>query len=167
MDLQATFDLVLRHHLWSNYDRPLWLISKLYENSTAQVHFGVEGQLSSIVPFSTGVKQGCLLAPLLNLFMNDMISYLQNLRCHIPVLANHNILALLYTEDTSLLSRTEVRLWRVLKLFQGLSINYEKSKVMVFSKGIRKKCKTWTRNGMETEQVVHFKCLFLHNEYVV
>lgn len=71
MDLRAAFDSVPRSCLWNKLARTsidktlLWLIFKLSKNPTAQIHCSLNGQLTSVVHLLKGVKQGCLLAPLL------------------------------------------------------------------------------------------------------
>ena len=67
MDLKAAFDSVYRPALWQLLtvlgvpEKIIRLVSALYTDTTSRVR--VDGQLSSAFPVSSGVRQGCVLAP--------------------------------------------------------------------------------------------------------
>ncbi|XP_060118414.1 olfactory receptor 5AR1-like [Heteronotia binoei] len=124
--VRTAFDAVPRSQLWLKLaktlidKRLLWLISKHYENPTAQIDCGLEGQLTNTIPLLKGFKQGYLLAPMLfNLYINDTIANIKEIAHHAPVLAGQENPILLYADDIVLLSRSEVGLRKILKSFIG------------------------------------------------
>lgn len=98
--------------------RLLWLIYKLYENPTAQIHCGLERQLTNIIHLCKSVKQGCLLAlSLFILYINDMVPFIKKSGHHIPVIAGHETPVLLYADNAFLLSRSEGGLYKMVNPF--------------------------------------------------
>lgn len=96
----------------------LWLIYKFYENPTARICCGLEGQLINVIHLSKGVKQGCLLALVLfNLYINDMVPYIKKSIHHAPVITGYETPILLYADDTLLLSRFELGLYKMIDTF--------------------------------------------------
>ena len=140
------------------------LIRSIYTNTSLLVRCSHQGHLTQRVPTQLGVKQGCVLAPLLfNYFINDIISKLSSSDFHPPKLADRPISILLYADDALILSRTPVGVRRALRSLAQyckeacLTINYQKTKVMTFAK--RPKTRPWSINGRKIEQVHCFKYL--------
>ena len=78
IDFEKAFDSIDHHVLWSilRYygipEKVIALIQQLYNGFTCQVIHG--GSLTDPFPVSTGVRQGCLLSPLLFLMVIDWVS---------------------------------------------------------------------------------------------
>ncbi|XP_042296775.1 uncharacterized protein LOC121916078 [Sceloporus undulatus] len=135
----------------------------LYRDTTIQVRCDIQGNLTKPIPVYKGVRQGCILAPLLfNLYLNDLSAFI-SLEAHHSKLAAVSIPLLLYADDAVLLSFSKIGLRQILRAFGGyceencLTINYSKTKIMVFSKNQRRS--KWTLNGHSLEQVKTFKYL--------
>lgn len=187
IDLKAAFDSISRVKLWekleaSNIDRRLlFLIQALHRNTTLKVRCSIQGHLTNPVTTQKGVKQGCILAPLLfNFYINTLVDHLSSTDVHPPRIAGRHVSILLYADDAAILSRTPIGLRRALwKLTtyceeNQLTINYKKTKVMAFAR--RPKLRTWMINQHRIEQVSYFKYLGVvvhsngsrraHGEYV-
>ena len=92
-------------------------------------------------PFVTavGVKQGCVLSPLIfNLFINDLPDHYDD-QCD-PVLINdHKVQALMFADDVMVLSQTASGLRRAINITVeyftsiNLSVNFTKTQVMIFN----------------------------------
>jgi hypothetical protein len=69
IDLQKAYDSVNREALWQVcraygiFDKTIEMLKFLYENTSAEVR--VDGDFSTSIQMNTGVKQGCLLSPIL------------------------------------------------------------------------------------------------------
>ncbi|CAI5780389.1 Hypothetical predicted protein [Podarcis lilfordi] len=108
IDLKAAFDSIPRQLLWDKLAcwgidrRLLWLISQLHAGSVARVRISPAGDLTNPVPVNKGVRQGCILAPLLfNLFISDMRNPLIDSQkfIHTPRIADYRCPLLLYADD--------------------------------------------------------------------
>ena len=171
VDLKAAFDSVDRERLWEKLaittidKRLLFLMFKLYENTSVQIKYSSEGNLSKSIQTQRGVRQGCLLAPFLfNFYVNCLITNLKNIDVHAPKLdAEKKLPILMYADDAVLLSVSRVGLNRALLSFtnqcqkEGLSINFDKTKVIRFHKRLTKF--SWRINGHDIEQVKSYKYL--------
>ena len=74
IDLQKAFDSVDRNTIWKifdNFGRPVIFKEKTYENATCQVIHN--GKLTQPFNVETGVRQGCLLLPMIFLMVVDWI----------------------------------------------------------------------------------------------
>ena len=87
----------------------------------------------------TGLKQGCILSPLLfNGFVNDLLQELNALECGIKFNDISMLSVLLYADDIVILSDDDIRLQTLLNSLNswcirwGLVINVEKSKIVHF-----------------------------------
>lgn len=87
---------------------------------------------------NTGLKQGCILSPLLfNVFINNLTSAINTLGCGIQC-GNIVVSMLMYADDIVMLSDTEFKLQSMLNCLSdwcnewGLHINCNKSKVIHF-----------------------------------
>ena len=102
-----------------------------------------DGMVSS----PTGVRQGCILSPLLYaLFINGLVKELKKLKLGIPINSEHNISALLYADDIALLARNKYDLQKMLDVVTNYArkwrfeLNAKKSEVVIFG------CKSPPRN---------------------
>ena len=155
--LEKLFQLEMEEHL-------LFLLHKFHSLNTCQIRYDEKGSLTQRIPMIKGVKQGCLLAPsLFNLFLSDLPIHLSRIHGHAPKLDSQPVPLLLYADDAVLLSFSKVGLKRLLSSFasycnqNSLSINFEKSKILVFSKSW--KCFHWKVEGKVIEQVKTFRYL--------
>ena len=120
------------------------LIKSLYSNSTCSIKIGQ----NQTRPFSyaRGVRQGCILSPFLfNLFINDIPFSFEKILSDPFVLPNGAKLnSLLYADDLVILSRSKIGLQNCLNTLSSycstwlLSINPQKTKVMIFQKRAKK-----------------------------
>lgn len=72
-----------------------------------------------------GVRQGCMLALLFNLYLNELMLCNSSLAFHAPRLASKEIALLLYADDSILFSVTKICLRRLLKYFSNYCLNEE------------------------------------------
>lgn len=144
VDFSSAFDIIPRNSLFYKlcclgFSRKLVLIlQKLYNNTSSRVWDG--SSLSDSFFISQGVKQGCLLSPVLfTLYLNDLPD---NLPGGISV-AGTVVKVLLYADDIVLLSDSPDILQNMIdSLYSycqkwGLRINLDKSKIMIFRTSTR------------------------------
>ena len=125
IDLKGAFDSVNRDLLWrklSNWgidQRLLFLIQRLHSSNTCRIRIDRAGTLTDNIPVTKGVRQGCILAPLLfNLFLADLPSSLTGTDFSPPALNNSSTPLLMYADDALLLSITKLGLRKLLLSFQ-------------------------------------------------
>ena len=144
VDFSAAFDMIPRNSLFYKLSRlglsrkMIVLLQKLYENTTSQIWDG--NCLSKHLFVEQGVKQGCLLSPLLfTLFLNDLNDFLPGG----VTIANTVVKVLKYADDIVLLSDSPSTLQIMINslhiycLQWALKINLDKSKILVFRKSGR------------------------------
>jgi hypothetical protein len=85
---------------------------------------------------------GCELSPtLFNLFVDDIISRLEEANTHPPVINQRQVVGLLFADDLAVGVTTRIGLQRAINYVKdfceecGLKINVDKTKVLVFKKG--------------------------------
>lgn len=174
VDFKAAFDTVNRQALFyklSNIgmsSKMLNILKKLYENTRSSIWNGKE--MSDFFSVMLGVKQGCVLSPLLfSLFINDINVVLPggfNL-------GNVSIKLLMYADDLVLFAEDRLTLQKMInKLAEycktwGLVVNLLKSKVLIFRNGSRiSTLDKWTFDGNVIEVVNEYNYLgviFTHN----
>ena len=153
VDFKQAFDRVWRNALWAKLNmfningKCLNVIKNIYENSKSRITT-TEGP-SAFFPCNIGVRQGDCLSPLLStLFLNDLEHYLNQ---HTPgidfdyidddITILLKLFILLYADDTVLFGESPEEHQNTLNAFQkyceiwNLTINTEKTKVMIFSYG--------------------------------
>ena len=113
-----------------------------------------------------GLKQGCPLSPILfNLYINDFGKYMQGLGDEAVNLQGEPITHFFYADDLVLLSDTKEGLQKKLDRLaefadkKDLTVNADKSKIMIFNKGGRLIPQTFTIKGEGVEVVRAFTYL--------
>ena len=145
VDFKSAFDTVWRRAL-------LYKLVKLgvtgrfidiIENMYSSVFYCVKlsGCISEKIPSNVGVKQGCVLSPLLfNLYLHDLPSIFDS-TCDPISLHDIKLSCLMFADDLVILSESAKGLQNALdKLYEycskwGLTINTDKTKVLIFNKG--------------------------------
>jgi exonuclease III len=170
VDLTAAFDHVDRRALFyklSGYGisaKFINVIKTLYTGSTATVW--IKNSLTEEFETSTGVKQGCLLSPILfSLFINDVDEFLEG---GIDV-CGKKVKLLAYADDLVLMASDRRVLQKMICDFKdycdtwNLRVNLTKSKIVVFRNGGRLAGdERWTFGGEEIEVVNNYKYLGLN-----
>ena len=143
IDFSKAYDRINRTLLWHKLslmgvsNKMLTALKSLYENVKCTVR--INGRQSDWFSVGTGLKQGCILSPLLfNGYINDLVKKLNELDCGIKFNETSIISILLYADDIVIMSDCEAKLQAMLKCLNdwckqwGLVINFEKSKIVHF-----------------------------------
>lgn len=142
--------------------RDLQIIKNLYWNQTANIR--VDGKLSNNVEICRGVRQGCILSPLLFNLYSDII-FKQALETDIGIKINGlPINNLRYADDTVIMAESIGELQLLLNSVMsasremGLNINTAKTKLMIISRTQHTNAHL-ELNGKQIERVKKFKYL--------
>ena len=138
-------------------------IKNIYINDQACLK--INNKVSDSFPVNQGVKQGCILSPLLfNIFMSDLPKILDvDLNSTNPTEEYPS--CLIWADDIILLSESEDGLNKMLKSMESyciqneLTVNTDKNKCMIFNKTGRLIRKTFTFNNNTLEIVRSYKYL--------
>lgn len=164
VDFKAAFDTVSRKSLVFKLfslgvsTKMVRFIEQMYQNTYSKVWNGTE--LSEKFQTMSGVKQGCLLSPLLfSLYINDLHEYLGDG----ITIGNTNIRLLLYADDIVIMSEDAKKLQKMINNLEAycnvwnLEVNLAKSKIMVFRKGgVLGRHEKWSYKNNEIEIVNEF-----------
>lgn len=164
VDFKAAFDkiprnlLIFKLHEMGISSKTVTFIENVYRDTKSAVWTGSE--LSEEFTTVTGVKQGCLLSPLLfTLYLNDLHEFLEG-GIHIN---NLNVRLLMYADDIVILADDVYVLRRMIKrleeycLLWAVEVNLEKSEIMVFRKGGRlAKEEDWQFRGQRIRVVSEY-----------
>lgn len=162
VDFSCAFDTIPRNSLFYKLSsiglssKIIRILMNLYLNSRSRVWDG--STFSDYLTANTGVKQGCILSPILfSLYINDLPDMLPDG----VTVAGVTVKVLLYADDIVILSNSPSGLQNMINSLQSycnmwsLKVNLSKSKVMVFRKGPRiSKNLKWTY-GDEDIQIVN------------
>ena len=114
------------------------VIKNIYKNVTSCIK--IDGKLSPEFDSQTGVRQGCIMSPLLfNIFMSDLPDFL-NQEDNVSLNNDLNINCLIWADDILILSKTESGLKSSLGKLDDycktndLTVNIDKTKCMSFNK---------------------------------
>lgn len=167
VDFRAAFDKISRHLLIFKLRQMgisfkfVNMVEAVYRNTKSAVWTGEE--LSDYFNTESGVKQGCLLSPLLfSLYINDLNDSLDGGL----TIEGINIKVLLYADDIVLLADHPVKLQRMISKLENyckswnLVVNTSKSKIMVFRNGGRLSQRDrWVFQGEQIDVVSEYKYL--------
>jgi len=169
-DLKAAFDNVDRGILWRilrEMDLDEGMIRRLeliYEKTEVMVR--TEAGLTESFVTRRGVRQGCVLSPLLfNLYMAGISEALKIRKIGGIEVGCERIWELAYADDLVLLARNKEAFEDMLGTFRlflkerKLELNVDKSKVMVFNRKKNERKEVWRWKGKDVEEVQSFKYL--------
>ena len=138
-------------------------IKNIYVNDRACIKW--EDKVSETFKINQGVRQGCILSPLLfNIFLADLPKLLDSTGGYVK-LGHTNLSCLIWADDILLFSENELGLTRMLKTLEEycndnkLTINTEKTKCMIFNKTGRTIRKKFFLNDTKLEIVRTYKYL--------
>ena len=143
-DLRKAFDtvdrVILFYKLLSKYKiggKFLKILTEIYENN--QMFIKLSRGLTHPFVTTLGVKQGCVLSPLIfNLFIIDLPDHYDD-QCDPVFINDQKTHCLMFADDVMVLSQTSSGLKRAIsittKFFNNvnLSVNFDKTQVMVFN----------------------------------
>ena len=146
VDFSKAFDYINRDILWYKLiqfgvrGKLLKVIQSIYANVKSRVKYGTE--LSSEFECYLGVRQGESLSPFLfSMYLNDIENEIYNRGINGINIGNVKLFLLLYADDITIFSETPEGLQEGLNLLREynqkwkLTVNTEKTKVIVFRKG--------------------------------
>ena len=173
IDYKQAFDSIKRHVLWETLERMevsskmIRMIQGIYRNVEGSVRYGAEESESFNCPI--GLRQGCVLSPLLfSLLISSVATEINSRGKHgyqfLP--GTPEVRNLMFADDLSLISTTPAGLQHSLQILEeisdrlGLTVNLEKTKVMVYRKGgFLAAREFWTYKGQRLDVVNSFKYL--------
>ena len=175
-DLKSAFDTIDRELLWKIMHKKKinrHIIERIQEiyNSTSTTVKAMQVETETFY-ITKGVRQGCPLSPtLFAIYLSDLDDYMAQGQSGGAIVGNRKIWNLAYADDIVLLATNETEMKEVLKRFKlyaekkKLTLNTEKSKVMIFKKREGRKRKEeikWKWGEEDLQQVKEFKYLGYH-----
>jgi hypothetical protein len=139
------------------------IIRSIYSNNMACVK--MNNKVTKPFAINQGVRQGCVLSPLLfNIFMSDLAKKLNSVQEKL-VVDNVELNSLFWADDIVLLAKSDDKLTEMLNLLANyckenkLTINNKKTKCLIFNKSGRLIRQKFFLNGSELENVRTYKYL--------
>ena len=190
VDYTKAFDLIERTALWrkllnSNINgKILRVIYNMYANAKSCIRSG--HNLSDFFTCARGVRQGENLSPLLfAIYLNDFEEFLSEKYTGLEMLATEirnnvndgeigvyvKLFTLLYADDTVILAETEAELQKALDsleeycLLWGLTVNLDKTKIIIFSRGKVRNYRQFRFAGEDIEVVADYVYLGIRFNY--
>ena len=142
IDFSKAYDSIPRNNLWAKLKQK-GLCGRLYNAlislyKTVKSCVRINGLTTDFFDVNCGLKQGCLLSPLLfNLYIDDLVRDMNLLNIGIDI-DDEKLCILLYADDVILIADTEADLQSLLNCLydwserNGLKINNDKSKIVHF-----------------------------------
>ncbi len=169
VDFKKAFDNMPREVLWQVLagfrveGRLLQCMQAMYAKDTIHINHPSEGVTFSF-RCQQGVKQGCLLSPLLfGLYLDALDGGLDGRKCNAPTLIDLHVWLLPFVDDLALTLGSKVGLQQQLDMPQqfcakhGLTVNMKKTKVMVLN--YADPCQEFVFEGDVIKRVQTFKYL--------
>jgi len=171
IDFKAAFDLVDRELLWKNWTKQgvepelIERLREIYSETISRVSDG--GRRSDSFWTEKGLRQGCPLSPtLFAAYIADLDESLRKAQNGGIVLGRTKVWSLAYADDIVLVAKDEEEMKIMMKGMEKyvdrkkMTLNSEKSKVLIFKRGRGKQEKTrWSWKDKEIEEVKEFKYL--------
>ena len=171
IDVKKAFDRVFRAGLWQRVadegvKGKMWrVLRSIYETVESCVR--VDGCLTEWFPVETGVRQGCVLSPLLYaLFINGLIKEINSKNKGIEIEEGGKIVsALLYADDIVLMTNDRYALQELLDVVANYArkwrfeLNPKKSEVVVFGQKYPPRNVEWKLGESTIKQVTQYKYL--------
>ena len=167
---KKAFDRVFRAGLWERVAEEgvrgkMWrVLVSIYQKVESCVK--VRENLTDWFPVNTGVRQGCILSPLLYaLFINGLVKELNSLNKGVAITQHKKLSSLLYADDIVLLSENRYDLQEMLDVVTAYArkwrfeLNAKKSEVVVFGERYPPRNVTWNLGGSTIKQVTQYKYL--------
>ena len=172
VDLKSAFDSIWRNGLLFKMihlnlsGKFINMIKNIY--SSVYYKLKLNRKLTDKINSNIGVKQGCIMSPtLFNIYLSDICSIFDN-SCQPVTAYDIQINCLLYADDMVLLSESQSGLQMCLNKLNSycqkwkLTVNTEKTKIMIFNKGGRIiKKSNFLYNNSPLEIVKNYKYLGL------
>ena len=157
-------DILLKKLLSHNINGKVFnIIRNIYINDTARIK--IENRCTEPFQINKGVRQGCVLSPLLfNIFLSDLAQKLDLTEGKVN-LDNIQIASLIWADDIVLLAESEDGLQKMLNVLDlychenKLEINTGKTNCMIFNKGGRLIRRNFYINGVVLDNVRSYKYL--------
>jgi len=170
LDIKRAYDTVWRPALWVKLHQAgvtgnTWRIIRAMYRSVSSV-VRAEGQLSDPFEAELGVRQGSVLSPLLfNVFINDLVSHLNEAGCGVAV-CGRRLACLLFADDIVLLADSEASLQKLLDSAADyattwrLQFNAQKSAVLCFGdQRTLPGSKSWSLGKLQLQQGSQYQYL--------
>ena len=172
IDVKKAFDRVFRNGLWKRLadegvKGKMWrVLRSIYESVESCVR--VDDELTEFFSIETGVRQGCVLSPLLYaIFINGLVKELKELNCGIEIGENQelNISSLLYADDIVLMAEDRYTLQLLMNTVANYAkrwkfeLNPKKSEVVVFGSKRAPRDIEWRLGENVIKQVTKYKYL--------
>lgn len=168
VDFKAAFDSVDRSKLWELLEdkdiSKIWIrkIKKMYDETEIVVR--TQEGLSDSFRTCRGVRQGCVLSPILfNLYIADLDRHLEERGAGLK-LGKERIWSLAYADDLVVMAKNRDALLDMLNTLRkflkrrgGLELNVEKTKIIVFNRKGRGKKEKWFWEGKVLEEIQAFE----------
>ena len=139
------------------------ILKDIYSNDQACIK--MQSRLTKPFKINTGVRQGCVLSPLLfNIFLADLAKKLDEMENQVKI-GDMDINSLFWADDIVMFAKNENQLREMLKVLEKystenkLQINTDKTKTMVFNKTGRLMRRAFYLNGTLLESVRSYKYL--------
>ena len=170
VDFSKAFDMVSHQHLWKKLKEMgmsasiLHVLEDMYRGLRSCVQ--TPGGCTDFFMHKRGVRQGCILSPLLfALFTRDLEAHMKQSRLPGVTIRQTQIRTLMFADDVAIVASTPDDLQVALNALKeytevwGLKVNKDKTKVMVFGTPERS---VFQFDGAEVEQVSSYRYLGLH-----
>jgi hypothetical protein len=171
IDVKKAFDRVFRAGLWKRVAEEgvkgkMWrVLRSIYETVESCVR--VSGKCTDWFPVNTGVRQGCILSPLLYaLFINGLIKELKRLDIGVEIEeGGEKLNSLLYADDIVLLAQNRQDLQKLMNAVTDYArkwrfeLNPKKSEVVVFGMKRAPRNIVWKLGEHVVKQVNQYKYL--------
>ena len=169
IDFSKAFDTVPRDILFKKLLRQgingrfFNIIKNIYNNDEACVK--MHNQCTETFKINQGVRQGCVLSPLLfNIFLSDLAKKLNSIEGKVQV-HDREVNTLFWADDIIMFTKEENTLREMLETLEEytkenkLEINTDKTKIMIFNKTGRLMRRAFHINGIQLENVRTYKYL--------